>query len=215
MITRILPITCRFVACGTRWSPSADHPVLHVRVAAPVTGGLPPWRGCARLLPCPAPPGVIRIWPGSDIRGRRGRARVIVQLAGRGQRRWRVPARKRRSPQEKKRLSYSRDRRNYYGENDKSSRKNIARHKRRRHRAERHSVRQHLAAAGPAGEDAGALVQDRWRARTRAEHLTWAFTLGTRALSLRLSAHGPVVRLAGAPRPQRCFQERGNLGAPA
>jgi hypothetical protein len=67
-----------------------------------------------------------------------------------------VPARKRRSPQEKKRLSYSRDRRNYYGENDKSSRKNIARHKRRRHRAERHSVRQHLAAAtGPADVDAG------------------------------------------------------------
>lgn len=31
----------------------------------------------------------------------------------------------RRSPQEKKALSYARDRRNCYGENDKSSRKNI------------------------------------------------------------------------------------------
>ena len=59
------------------------------------------------------------------------------------------------------------------------------------------------------------LLTHLWRARTRAEHLTWASTLGTRALSPRLSAHGPVVRLAGAPRPQRCFQERGNLGAPA
>jgi hypothetical protein len=41
-----------------------------------------------------------------------------------------VTVKKRSSPQEKKRLSYSRDRRNWYGENDKSSRKNIARRKR-------------------------------------------------------------------------------------
>jgi hypothetical protein len=39
-----------------------------------------------------------------------------------------------------------------------------------------------------------------WRARTRADHLTWASTLGTRALPTRLSAHDPVVRLAGAAR---------------
>jgi hypothetical protein len=79
-----------------------------------------------------------------------------------------MPARKPRSPQEKKRLSCSRDRRNYYGENDKSSRKNIARHKRRRHRAERHGTRQQLAAAaGPAGGNAGALVQDRVPRRPR------------------------------------------------
>lgn len=37
---------------------------------------------------------------------------------------------RRRSPQEKKALSYARDRRNVYGENDKSSRKNIRRNKR-------------------------------------------------------------------------------------
>ncbi len=55
--------------------------------------------------------------------------------------------RKRRSPQEKKRLSYSRDRRNWYGENDKSSRKNIARNKRNRHRSERHRAQQQLFAA--------------------------------------------------------------------
>ena len=36
----------------------------------------------------------------------------------------------RSSPQEKKRLSYAKDRRNDYGENDKSSRKNIRRNKR-------------------------------------------------------------------------------------
>ncbi len=34
-----------------------------------------------------------------------------------------------KNPQEKKRLSYEKDRRNCYGENDKSSRKNIRRNK--------------------------------------------------------------------------------------
>lgn len=43
----------------------------------------------------------------------------------------------RRSPQEKKALSYARDRRNCYGENDKSSRKGIPLRKRRRNRVER------------------------------------------------------------------------------
>src|SRR5215831_10132319 len=54
---------------------------------------------------------------------------------------------------------------------------------------------------------------DLWRARTRAEHLTWASTLGARARSPRLSTHGPVVRLAGAPRAQRRLEGRGDLGA--
>jgi hypothetical protein len=44
----------------------------------------------------------------------------------------------RRSPQEKKALSYSRDRRNDYGENDKSSRRNIRRGKQLGHRSNRH-----------------------------------------------------------------------------
>ena len=43
----------------------------------------------------------------------------------------------RRSPQEKKELSYAKDRRNTYGENDKSSRKNIPRAKSRANRANR------------------------------------------------------------------------------
>ena len=60
---------------------------------------------------------------------------------------------KRRSPQEKKRLSYSKDRRSWYGENDKSSRKNIPRNKRIRHRSERHRAQQQLSAAlGPVDE---------------------------------------------------------------
>ncbi|WP_328404306.1 hypothetical protein [Nocardia sp. NBC_00403] len=44
----------------------------------------------------------------------------------------------RRTPQEKKQLSYTKDRRNAYGENDKSSRKNIPRSRAQAHRANRH-----------------------------------------------------------------------------
>ena len=51
----------------------------------------------------------------------------------------------RRSPQEKKSLSYAKDRRNDYGENDKSSRKSIRRRKREPNRADRHRERQVLA----------------------------------------------------------------------
>ncbi|MET7396566.1 hypothetical protein ABZS66_24100 [Dactylosporangium sp. NPDC005572] len=53
----------------------------------------------------------------------------------------------RRDPQEKKALSYAKDRRNDYGENDKSSRKNIRRNKRTPNRSDRHRERQTLAAA--------------------------------------------------------------------
>jgi hypothetical protein len=49
-----------------------------------------------------------------------------------------------KSPREKKRLSLKRDRRNTYGENSKSSRKNIARGKQRRHMDERRGVAQVL-----------------------------------------------------------------------
>jgi hypothetical protein len=45
-----------------------------------------------------------------------------------------------KNPEEKKRLSLARDRRNRYGENSKSSRKNIQRGKQRRHRDEHRGV---------------------------------------------------------------------------
>jgi hypothetical protein len=54
----------------------------------------------------------------------------------------------RRSPQEKKALSYAKDRRNVYGENDKSSRKNIPLRKRLVNKANRHAAQQQLQAAG-------------------------------------------------------------------
>src|SRR2546430_9015821 len=53
----------------------------------------------------------------------------------------------RRDPQEKKALSYAKDRRNAYGENDKSSRRNIRRNKRVPNRADRHREYQVLSAA--------------------------------------------------------------------
>ena len=52
-----------------------------------------------------------------------------------------------KTPKDKKRLSYERDRRNTYGENQKSSRKNIPRSKRLSHQEERRAVRQALIPA--------------------------------------------------------------------
>ncbi|MET4803390.1 hypothetical protein [Bradyrhizobium sp. LB11.1] len=52
-----------------------------------------------------------------------------------------------KTPQEKKQLSYANDRRNTYGENQKSSRKNIPRSKQLSHQGERRTVRQALIAA--------------------------------------------------------------------
>ena len=52
-----------------------------------------------------------------------------------------------KTPQEKKRLSYEQDRRNTYGENQKSSRKNIPRSKQRSHQDERRAIRQALIPA--------------------------------------------------------------------
>jgi hypothetical protein len=54
---------------------------------------------------------------------------------------------RRRSPQEKKRLSYAKDRRNWTADNDKSARKTIPRRKRARRRSERHRQQQQLSAA--------------------------------------------------------------------
>ncbi|MHC2522796.1 hypothetical protein [Bradyrhizobium diazoefficiens] len=52
-----------------------------------------------------------------------------------------------KTPREKKQLSYANDRRNTYGENQKSSRKNIPRSKQLSHQDERRAVRQTLIAA--------------------------------------------------------------------
>jgi hypothetical protein len=65
----------------------------------------------------------------------------------------------RRDPQEKKAISYAKDRRNDYGENDKGSRKSIRRNKRFPNRADRHRERQVLATAVGLGIAAEAAEQ--------------------------------------------------------
>jgi hypothetical protein len=65
----------------------------------------------------------------------------------------------RRDPQEKKAISYAKDRRNDYGENDKGSRKSIRRNKRFPNRADRHRERQVLATAVGLGVAAEAAEQ--------------------------------------------------------
>ncbi len=56
----------------------------------------------------------------------------------------------RKTPQEKKELSYAKDRRNAYGENDKSSRKSICQSKRLPNRADRRQEHQVLTSvSGP------------------------------------------------------------------
>ncbi|GIH28257.1 hypothetical protein Aph01nite_65670 [Acrocarpospora phusangensis] len=68
----------------------------------------------------------------------------------------------RKTPQEKKRLSYAKDRRNAYGENDKSSRKSIRRNKRIPHRANRHHDHQILEAVlGAVDELRSGAVEER------------------------------------------------------
>src|SRR2546425_9295222 len=63
---------------------------------------------------------------------------------------------RKRTPQEKKELSYKRDRRNVYGEAPHAARKAIPLHKALRNRANRHASNQAVAYQGPAPDDAAA-----------------------------------------------------------
>lgn len=66
------------------------------------------------------------------------------------------------TPQEKKALSYDKDRRNDYGENDKASRRAVPLRKRLVNRANRHDARRLLdAAAGPADLDRADAAEQR------------------------------------------------------
>ncbi|QBS42033.1 hypothetical protein [Nocardia sp. CS682] len=72
----------------------------------------------------------------------------------------------RKSPQEKKQLSYAKDRRNIYGENDKASRKNLPRKRARVHRANRHRAHQDLlGATGPVDAQVSDAAETRLHAR--------------------------------------------------
>ncbi|MEV6773834.1 hypothetical protein AB0N05_34885 [Nocardia sp. NPDC051030] len=72
----------------------------------------------------------------------------------------------RRSPQEKKQLSYAKDGRNIYGENDKASRKNLPRKRARVHRANRHKAHEDLLnAIGPVDSEMSDTAEQRLRGR--------------------------------------------------
>ena len=60
---------------------------------------------------------------------------------------------RKRTPQEKKELSYKRDRRNVYGEAPHAARKNVPLRKALRNRANRHVANQALAYEGPAPDE--------------------------------------------------------------
>jgi hypothetical protein len=60
---------------------------------------------------------------------------------------------KKRTPQEKKKLSYDRDRRNVYGRSPHASRKAIPLHKALRNRANRHYQNQQIDYQGPAPDE--------------------------------------------------------------
>jgi hypothetical protein len=71
-----------------------------------------------------------------------------------------------KNPDDKKRLSLSRDRRNRYGENSKSSRKNIQKGKQRRHMDERRTVGEALRLLkGDVQEDEATKAELRAKAR--------------------------------------------------
>ncbi|MDX8352356.1 hypothetical protein [Cognatiyoonia sp. IB215182] len=71
--------------------------------------------------------------------------------------------RQRLTPQEKKAFSYAKDRRNCYGENDKSSRKNIPLSKAKAVRAVRRADKVKLQAAPFSDEVFGERIKPRWR----------------------------------------------------
>ncbi|MFE9693727.1 hypothetical protein [Micromonospora sp. NPDC005806] len=80
----------------------------------------------------------------------------------------------RRIPQEKKQLSYEHDRRNNYGENDKSSRTSIRRNKRYPNRSNRHHERQVLdGAAGPVDERVADVVEQTLYVKRRRRWRKW------------------------------------------
>ncbi len=62
-----------------------------------------------------------------------------------------------KTPQQKKRLSYEKDRRNTFGENSKASRKGIPLAKARANRTERHT-QEHILATAVGVEDSDALA---------------------------------------------------------
>ena len=105
--------------------------------------------------------------------------------------------RKAKSPQEKKALSYGRDRRSGYGENDKASRKNIPRAKARAHRVLRRADKAALRDTEAAPETVpNRLRKPAWKKQPD-------ITLGLHLRRRRLQRRLEEARLRGEPEPDR------------
>ena len=74
-----------------------------------------------------------------------------------------MPLKRRRSPKEKKALSYEKDRRNCYGESDKGARKTIPRNKAKGHRSLRRRAAASLSRYETLEEDEAALTENALR----------------------------------------------------
>jgi hypothetical protein len=113
---------------------------------------------------------------------------------------------KRKTPQEKKAESYAKDRRNTYGENAKSSRRNIARNQRLRNRAYRRIARQAFGSAATDDERVDAA-----EARVKLKHRKgWRKVPDTplgevvrKKLTRREALERPPETDAGPPPPAR------------
>lgn len=100
--------------------------------------------------------------------------------------------RQKKSPQEKKRLSLEKDRRNSYGENDKASRKNIPRAKARVNRANRRLDSTALTEAlGSVDETAEGQVEDKVKGRRPKAWRKWADEPLARQLARRKDGGNP------------------------
>ena len=120
----------------------------------------------------------------------------------------------RRTPQDDKRLSYTKDRRNEYGENDKSSRKNIRLSQRLVARANRRRASEALAATrGAADPDAAEQAQERFERQRPKRWDKWPdeplHVTVTGTLETRMEREGPgsanaqrLARLRRPPRPR-------------
>jgi len=87
-------------------------------------------------------------------------------------------ARTPKTPQQKKRLALKKDRRNTYGENAKSSRKNIPRSKALSHRAARHGAKAGLTTLAD-GDDANAETMESTLSQPRLQKGNWRKTADT------------------------------------
>ncbi|RKS08875.1 hypothetical protein DFP74_4599 [Nocardiopsis sp. Huas11] len=103
---------------------------------------------------------------------------------------------RRRTPQDDKRLSYAKDRRNEYGENDKSTRKNIRLSRRYVARANRRKASEALATTrGPADPDQAEQAQERFERRRPKRWDKWPdeplHVTVTGTLETRVEREGP------------------------